>query len=360
MLLWLSSYLAQFDTAFGVFHFLTLRATLSTLTALLLSLILGPRLIRLLQAKQLRQVIRTTNPENHFNKTGTPTMGGLLIIFSILITTLLWADLTNRYIWIAILTLSSFGAIGYMDDWQKISRKNHHGLSARCKFFWQSLAALMVVIILYFTAPSQVELELIVPIFKQVAVPLGLFYIIVGYIVLVGSSNAVNITDGLDGLAILPVILIAGALGIFVYASGHREIADYLQIPFIMGSGEMVVFTGAIVGSGLGFLWFNAYPAQVFMGDVGSLTLGALLGLTALIARQEIVFFIMSGIFALETFSVILQVGSYKLRKKRIFRMAPIHHHFELKGLSEPKIIVRFWIITVMLVAIGLATLKLR
>ena len=360
MLLWLTHYLDQFYSPLSVFYFLTLRAILAVLTALLISLILGPMLIRLLKVRQLGQVIRSCNPQGHKNKAGTPTMGGLLIIFAVLATTLLWADLTNHYVWIAILTLSYFGGIGFIDDWLKISKKNHQGLSAKQKFFWQSFGALSIASILYATASGQAELELIIPLFKEVAIPLGLVYIVLGYFVIVGTSNAVNITDGLDGLAIMPTILIAGALGVFVYTSGHSEIAAYLQIPFIKGSGEMVVFTSAILGSGLGFLWFNTYPAQVFMGDVGSLALGAALGLIALIVRQEIVFFIMSGIFVAETCSVILQVTSYKLHKKRLFKMAPIHHHFELKGMAEPKIIVRFWIITVMLVAIGLSTLKLR
>lgn len=360
MLLWLANYLSQFDSSFSVFRFLTLRAMLSILTSLSLSLMLGPVIIRWIKARQWGQVVRATNPEGHTGKKGTPTMGGVLIIFSILITILLWGDLSNRYVWLAMLTIVCFGGIGLIDDGYKISRNDHTGLSVGCKLFWQSVFALAIATLLYLTAPGDAELTLIIPLFKQIAIPLGIFYIVLGYFLLAGSSNAVNITDGLDGLAMLPTIFIAAALGVFVYASGHSEIADYLQIPFIRGSGEMVVFTGAIAGSGLGFLWFNTYPADVFMGDVGSLALGAALGFVALVARQEIVFFIMSGVFVAETLSVILQVGSYKLRKKRIFRMAPLHHHFELKGIPEPKVIVRFWIITVMLVAIGLSTLKLR
>jgi len=360
MLLLLADYLSEYYSAFGVFKYLTLRAILGMLTSLMISLMLGPYMIRKLNALQIGQSVRSDGPETHLIKSGTPTMGGALILMSIFVSTLLWADLTNRYVWTVILVTLAFGLIGWVDDYRKVVEKNSQGLPARWKYLWQSVAGLAAGIFLYSNAISPAETELIVPFFKSVAWPMGLFYVVLTYFVIVGSSNAVNLTDGLDGLAIMPTVLVGGALGIIAYLTGHATFAEYLHIPFISGAGELVVFCSALGGAGLGFLWFNTYPAQVFMGDVGALSLGAALGVIAVIVRQEIVFFIMGGIFVLETVSVILQVASFKLTGKRIFRMAPIHHHYELKGWPEPRVIVRFWIITVMLVLFGLATLKLR
>ncbi|MBQ0718710.1 MAG: phospho-N-acetylmuramoyl-pentapeptide-transferase [Gammaproteobacteria bacterium] len=360
MLLWLADYLSEYYSAFGVFKYLTLRAILGMLTSLLISLMFGPFMIRKLNALQIGQSVRSDGPETHLIKSGTPTMGGALILTSIFVSTLLWADLSNRYVWTVMLVTLAFGIIGWVDDYRKVVEKNSQGLPARWKYLWQSLAGLAAAIFLYSSAISPAETELIVPFFKNIAWPMGLFYVVLSYFVIVGSSNAVNLTDGLDGLAIMPTVLVGGALGIIAYLTGHATFAEYLHIPFISGAGELVVFCSALGGAGLGFLWFNTYPAQVFMGDVGALALGAALGVVAVIVRQEIVFFIMGGIFVLETVSVILQVASFKLTGKRIFRMAPIHHHYELKGWPEPRVIVRFWIITVMLVLFGLATLKLR
>jgi phospho-N-acetylmuramoyl-pentapeptide-transferase len=333
---------------------------LSVLTALGISLLLGPQVIQRLIDKQLGQTIRSDGPESHLEKAGTPTMGGALILLSICITTLLWADISNRYVQAVLAITIFFGAIGWVDDYRKIVQKNSRGLIARWKYFWQSVAALIVLIFLYMTSTLPQEQQLIVPFFKDVAISLGWFYIVLGYFVVVGASNAVNLTDGLDGLAILPTVLVGSALGIIAYLAGHSEFASYLHIPYLPGAGELAIYCGALAGAGLGFLWFNTYPAQVFMGDVGALSLGAALGIIALITRHEIVFFIMSGIFVVETLSVIIQVTSFKLTGKRVFRMAPLHHHYELKGWPEPRVIVRFWIITVMLVLFGLATLKLR
>lgn len=287
-------------------------------------------------------------------------MGGALILLSIAISTLLWADLSNRYVWVVLIVTLIFGAVGWVDDWRKVIEKNSRGLPARWKYFWQSVGGLGAAFVLYFTATSPAETQLIVPVFKDVAIDLGIFFIVFTYFVIVGTSNAVNLTDGLDGLAIMPTVMVAGALAVFAYLSGHVRFAEYLHIPYIAGSGELIIFCGAIVGAGLGFLWFNTYPAQVFMGDVGALALGAALGTVAVIVRQELVLVIMGGVFVMETVSVIMQVASFKLTGRRIFRMAPIHHHFELKGWPEPRVIVRFWIITVVLVLIGLATLKVR
>lgn len=344
----------------SVLHFLTFRSILAALTSLLFSLSLGPYVIRKLQSLQMGQVIRDCGPQSHLSKAGTPTMGGVLIILSIIMGVLLWGDCTNRYILYLLFVLVGFGLVGWTDDYLKVCRKNTKGLSARKKILWQSLVALVAVTFLYITAQTPAETQLVIPFFKSVVIQLGPWYILFSYLVIIGASNAVNLTDGLDGLAILPTVLVAAAIGVFAYVTGNSNFAHYLIIPYIPGVGECVVFCGAIVGAGLGFLWFNAYPAQVFMGDVGALALGAVLGLLAVIIRQELVLFIMGGIFVLEAVSVILQVGSFKLRKKRIFKMAPIHHHFELKGWPEPKVIVRFWIITFILVLIGLATLKLR
>jgi phospho-N-acetylmuramoyl-pentapeptide-transferase len=360
MLLILTDWLAQYESAFSVFRYLTLRAILGVLTALAFSLAIGPYMIRKLSHYQIGQTVRDDGPQSHLSKAGTPTMGGALILLSIALSVLLWSDLSNRFVWVALLVTLSFGLVGWVDDYRKLVLKDPKGLPARWKFFWQSLIGLTVAVYLYTHAQSPAELELIVPIFKEVAIPLGLGYVLLTFLVVVGSSNAVNLTDGLDGLAILPTVMVAGALGIFAYATGNVRFAEYLSIPYIAGVGELVVFCGAIAGAGLGFLWFNTYPAQVFMGDVGSLGLGAALGVIAVMVRQELVYFIMGGVFVMETVSVILQVASYKLTGKRIFNMAPLHHHFELKGWPEPRVIVRFWIITLVLVLIGLATLKVR
>lgn len=360
MLLWLAEYLAQFNSGFLVLQYITLRAIFSVLTALSIAFFLGPIMISRLQFYQVGQSIRNDGPKSHLSKAGTPTMGGALIVLAIALSSLLWADLGNRYVWITLAVLLMFAAIGWVDDWRKVVQKNSRGLPARWKYWWQSVGALGAGIALYSSAQSAAETQLIVPFFKDVAINLGLFYIALTYFVINGTSNAVNLTDGLDGLAIMPTVLVAGALGIFAYASGHVQFASYLHIPYIAGAGELVVLVAALCGAGLGFLWFNSYPAQVFMGDVGALALGAMLGVMAVIVRQEIVLFIMGGVFVMETVSVMLQVASFKLTGRRIFRMAPIHHHFELKGWPEPKIIVRFWIITVILVLIGLATLKIR
>lgn len=360
MLLFLANFLAQYQSAFNVFSYLTLRMILGTMTALLLCLWLGPWVIRRLVERQIGQAIRDDGPQSHLSKAGTPTMGGAMILMAIAVSTLLWADISNRFVWIVLLVTLGFGAIGWVDDYRKVVEKNPRGLPARWKYFWQSVLGLGTAVMLYMTASSPAETSLIMPLFKDIVIPLGGFYIVLTYLVIVGSSNAVNLTDGLDGLAIMPTVMVAMGLAIFAYASGNAVFADYLQIPSIPGAGELAVFCATIAGAGLGFLWFNTYPAQVFMGDVGALALGAALGVVAVIVRQEIVLFIMGGIFVLETISVILQVGSYKLTGRRIFRMAPLHHHYELKGWPEPRVIVRFWIITVVLVLVGLATLKIR
>ncbi len=360
MLLWLTEYLAQFVSGFSVFQYLTFRTMVSAVTALSVSLLIGPMVIRRLSALQIGQTVRDDGPQSHLSKAGTPTMGGALILIVIVLTTLLWGELSNRYVWTVLAVTIAFGAIGWVDDYMKVSRRDPKGLASRWKYFWQSVFAIAAALFLYTTAQSPAETELIVPFFKSVAIPLGATYLVVAYFVIVGTSNGVNLTDGLDGLAILPTVLVGGALGLIAYLVGHVEFARYLQIPYIPGAGELAVFCGALIGAGLGFLWFNTYPAQVFMGDVGALALGAALGVVAIIVRHEIVLFIMGGVFVLETVSVILQVASFRLTGKRIFRMAPIHHHFELKGWPEPRVIVRFWIITVILVLIGLSTLKLR
>ncbi|WP_282040447.1 phospho-N-acetylmuramoyl-pentapeptide-transferase [Halomonas alimentaria] len=360
MLLYLAEFLAQYFSAFNVFEYLTLRMILATITALVLCLWLGPVMIRRLVEGQIGQAVRDDGPQSHLSKAGTPTMGGAMILMAIAVSTLLWGDLANHYVWVVLAVTLGFGAIGWVDDYRKVVEKNPRGLPARWKYLWQSVIGLAAAVLLYATAASPVETSLIVPLFKEFVLPLGLFYVVLAYLVIVGSSNAVNLTDGLDGLAIMPTVLVAMGLGIFAYASGNAVFAEYLQIPGIPGAGELAVFCATIAGAGLGFLWFNTYPAQVFMGDVGALALGAALGVVAVIVRQEIVLFIMGGIFVMETVSVILQVASYKLTGRRIFRMAPLHHHYELKGWPEPRVIVRFWIITVVLVLIGLATLKVR
>jgi len=360
MLVWLAEYLTQYFSFFNVFSYLTFRSILGILTSLLLSLYLGPKLIAALQRMQIGQVVRGDGPESHFSKKGTPTMGGLLILGAVLISTLLWANLENKYVWVVLFVLVSFGWIGFVDDYRKVIRKDPKGLIARWKYFWQSLFAIATAAFLYFTAERPAETALLVPFFKDVVPQLGLLFLALSYFVIVGTSNAVNLTDGLDGLAIVPTIMVAAAFAIIAYASGNVNFSGYLNIPYLPHAGELVVVCAALVGAGLGFLWFNTYPAQVFMGDVGSLALGAVLGVIAILVRQEIVLFIMGGVFVMETLSVILQVGSYKLRGQRIFRMAPIHHHYELKGWPEPRVIVRFWILSIMFVLVGLATLKLR
>lgn len=360
MLLLLAEFLQQYFKGFAVFQYLTLRGILGILTALVMSLWLGPWMIRTLRSLQIGQSVRTDGPQSHLAKSGTPTMGGALILASIAISTLLWGDLSNRYVWIVLVTTLLFGAIGWVDDYRKVIEKNSRGLPGRWKYFWQSVFGLGAAVTLYATAQGPAETALIFPFLKDFSLQLGLGFVVLTYFVIVGSSNAVNLTDGLDGLAILPTVLVGGALGIFAYLSGHATFAQYLFIPYVPGVGELIIFCGALVGAGLGFLWFNTYPAQVFMGDVGALALGAALGLVAVAVRQEIVLFIMGGVFVVETLSVVIQVASFKLRGKRVFRMAPIHHHFELKGWPEPRVIVRFWIITVVLVLVGLSTLKLR
>lgn len=360
MLYWLSSFLSESMSFLSVFQYLTLRGILGVITALLISLWVGPKMIKKLSQYQIGQSVRDDGPKSHLSKAGTPTMGGALIIVAVAISTLLWGDLANRYLWITLFVTLSFGMIGWVDDYRKVVEKNSKGLSAKEKYFWQSVCGLLAAVILYASASLPQETNLIVPVFKDVVIELGPMFILLTYFVIVGTSNAVNLTDGLDGLAIMPTVLVAGALGIFAYASGNSVFANYLHIPYLPGTGELIVFCGALLGAGLGFLWFNTYPAQVFMGDVGALALGAALGVVAVIVRQEIVLFIMGGVFVMETVSVILQVASFKLTGRRIFRMAPLHHHFELKGWPEPRVIVRFWIITVILVLIGLATLKVR
>lgn len=360
MLYDLTQYLAQFHSGFNVFQYLTLRSILGVLTALIISLILGPRMIRYLSSYNIGQRVREDGPESHFSKAGTPTMGGALILVAIVVSTLLWVDLSSRFVWIVLFVTIGFGTIGWIDDYKKIVYGDSKGLSIRVKYFWQSVVGLTAALALFHTAQFPIETQLIVPFIKGILIDLGWMYVVLTYFVIVGSSNAVNLTDGLDGLAILPTVLVGGALGVFAYLTGNFNFSSYLGIPYVPGVGEMVVICGAIVGSGLGFLWFNTYPAQVFMGDVGALALGAALGAIAVIVRQELVLFIMGGLFVAETVSVMLQVVSFKLTGRRIFRMAPLHHHYELKGWPEPRIIVRFWIITVVLVLIGLASLKVR
>jgi len=352
-----------FSDSYGplrVFDYLSFRAIFATLTALLVSLIFGPRFINKMQDIQVGQVIREKGPATHLSKKGTPTMGGTLILTSIFISTVLWGDLENRYLWVALGVTTLFGALGWVDDLYKLRFESSKGLSPLAKLFWQSLIALAAVIFLFYSSENINETSFIVPFFKNVSIPLGFGFILLSYLVIIGSSNAVNLTDGLDGLAILPCVMVAGGLGLIGYAAGNTIYADYLNIPYLDGTGEMLIFCGALVGSGIGFLWYNTYPAQVFMGDVGSLALGAALGVVAVIIRHEYVLLIMGGVFVVETLSVIVQVASFRLTGKRVFRMAPIHHHYELKGWPEPRVIVRFWIITFMLVLIGLVTLKLR
>jgi phospho-N-acetylmuramoyl-pentapeptide-transferase len=383
MLVLLAERLEQYARAFNVFGYITLRAVLATMTALIISFMVGPRMIAWLARMKIGQSVRDDGPQTHLVKAGTPTMGGALILVSIVVTTLLWGNLTNRFVWVVLLVTVGFGAIGWVDDWRKVVHRNPKGLSARTKFLWQSLIGFLAAVYLAFSvsAPDNAQFirllsawvgsgfnidlspkaNLIVPFFKTVSYPLGVWgFIALTFCVIVGTSNAVNLTDGLDGLAIMPTVMVGAALGIFAYVTSRADFAGYLFVPHISGAGELTVICGAIAGAGLGFLWFNAYPADVFMGDVGALALGAALGTIAVIVRQEIVLFIMGGVFVVETLSVIVQVASFKLTGKRVFRMAPLHHHYELKGWKENQVVVRFWIITMLLVLFGLSTLKLR
>jgi phospho-N-acetylmuramoyl-pentapeptide-transferase len=384
MLLELAEYFSRDLRALNVFSYITLRAVLAAMTALVISFVAGPAMIRKLTAYKIGQAVRSDGPQTHLTKAGTPTMGGALILVAIGITTLLWADLGNRFVWVVLIVTLGFGAVGWVDDYRKVVHRNPKGLSAKEKYFWQSLIGIVAAVYLAFAIPSPTtaqiwdlfvawvqsgfsmdlppKADLIVPFFKNVAYPLGVFgFILLTYFVIVGTSNAVNLTDGLDGLAIMPAVMVAGALGIFAYVQGNAVFSKYLLLPYIPGAGELAIFCGAIVGAGLGFLWFNAYPAEVFMGDVGALALGAALGTVAVIVRQEIVLFIMGGVFVAETVSVMMQVIYFKMSGgKRIFRMAPLHHHYELGGWKETQVVVRFWIITIMLVLFGLSTLKLR
>ena len=361
MLLEIAHWLAKDLRVFNVFNYITLRAVLACLTSLAISLVMGPLVIRKLTAYKIGQSVRDDGPQTHLVKTGTPTMGGALILVSMAISTLLWADLKNPYVWVVLITTMGFGAVGWVDDWRKVVHRNPKGLSAKAKYFWQSLIGAGVAVFLAMTATLPAHTELIVPFFKMLTIPLGgVGFVVLAYFVIVGSSNAVNLTDGLDGLAIMPTVMVAGALSLFAYVAGNVVFSRYLGVPYVPGAGELAVFCTALAGAGLGFLWFNAYPAEVFMGDVGALALGAAIGVVAVIVRQEIVLFVMGGVFVVETLSVVLQVGSFKLTGKRIFRMAPLHHHYELKGWKENQVVVRFWIISMMLVLVGLSTLKLR
>ncbi|MCA3002603.1 MAG: phospho-N-acetylmuramoyl-pentapeptide-transferase [Rhodocyclaceae bacterium] len=361
MLLELFEWLGRDVRAFNVFSYITLRTVLASMTALVISFVIGPWMIRKLTAMKIGQSVRSDGPQTHLVKAGTPTMGGALILTAVAVTTLLWGDLSNRYVWACLVTTVGFGAIGWIDDYRKVVHKNSKGLSAKSKFFWQTVIAATALSYLAFRANLPQQTDLIVPFFKTVAIPLGAIgFIVLGWFMVVGFSNAVNLTDGLDGLAIMPTVMVASALAIFAYVAGNKVFATYLGVPHIAGAGELAIFCGAIAGAGLAFLWFNAYPAEVFMGDVGALALGGALGLVAVICRQEIVLIIMGGVFVVETLSVMIQVASFKLTGKRVFRMAPLHHHYELKGWKENQVVVRFWIITMMLVLFGLSTLKLR
>ncbi len=361
MILFLTQWLAEDVRAFNVFNYITLRAVLATLTSLVISFIIGPIMIRKLTVYKIGQAVRDDGPQTHLTKAGTPTMGGALILVAVTVTTLLWADLTNRLVWVVLIVTMGFGVIGWIDDYRKVVHRNPKGLSAGMKLFWQSVIGIATALYLAWSAEIPAQTELIVPFFKQVSYPLGLFgFVVVTYFVIVGTSNAVNLTDGLDGLAIMPTVMIGSALAVFAYVAGHAVFSRYLGFPYIPGAGELTVLCASLAGAGLAFLWFNAYPAEVFMGDVGALALGAALGTIAVIVRQEIVLLVMGGVFVIETLSVILQVASFKLTGKRIFRMAPLHHHYELKGWKENQVVVRFWIVTMMLVLIGLSTLKLR
>lgn len=360
MFLLIANHLMHYFHFLRVFQYITFRSIFAALTGMLIVLFYCPKYIQALIRLQIGQVVRSDGPQSHLQKSGTPTMGGFLILIAFSISILLWGDLSNQYIWIAIFATLGFGMIGCVDDYRKITKKNSKGLSAKQKLLAQSVIALIAIGVLYFNSKGDADTQFVIPFVKHTVFQLGLFYFLFSYVVIVGASNAVNLTDGLDGLALMPAILVLIALSIFAYVAGNFLFSRYLALPYIAGTGELMVFCSALVGAGLGFLWYNAYPAQIFMGDVGSLSIGAALGIVAVMIRQELLLFIMGGIFVAETISVILQVGSYKLRRKRIFKMAPLHHHFELSGWSEPKIIARFWIITVILVLIGLSALKLR
>ena len=367
MLYALTEWLDPFIRGVGVFKYVTLRTVLAVMTALFFSLALGPMVIRWLAAKKIGQAVRADGPQAHLVKTGTPTMGGILILIAVALTTLLWGDLTNRYVWTVLVVTLGFGIIGWYDDWKKVAYRDPNGLAARWKFFWQSVLGIGAALFLAFSTDNPAQTDLIVPFFKSVKYPLGVFgFVVLTYLVIVGTSNAVNLTDGLDGLAIMPTVMVAAALGVFAFVTGHAEFSKYLLIPSVPGANELCIVLGAIVGAGLGFLWFNAYPAEVFMGDVGALSLGAALGCVAVIVRQEIVLAIMGGLFVVEALSVMVQVSWFKYTKRRygqgrrILLMAPLHHHFEQSGWKETQVVVRFWIITLMLVLFGLATLKLR
>ncbi|MFZ4554335.1 MAG: phospho-N-acetylmuramoyl-pentapeptide-transferase [Betaproteobacteria bacterium] len=361
MLLMLAQWLSEDIGAFRVFNYLTLRAVLACMTALLICFWAGPAVIRKLAQMKFGQAVRDDGPQTHLVKQGTPTMGGVLILISIAGATVLWGDLSNRFVWLVLLVTLGFGIVGWVDDYRKVVYRDPRGLASRWKYFWQSVIGLAAAGFLAFSTTLPAQTEFIVPFFKTVAFPLGsVGFLILTYFVIVGTSNAVNLTDGLDGLAIMPTVMVGSALGVFAYVLGNAVFSKYLGFPYIPGAGELLVLCTAMAGAGLGFLWFNAYPAEVFMGDVGALALGAMLGTIAVIVRQEIVLFIMGGVFVVETLSVIIQVASFKLTGKRVFRMAPLHHHYELKGWKETQVVVRFWIITMMLVLVGLSTLKLR
>ncbi|MBF6058561.1 MULTISPECIES: phospho-N-acetylmuramoyl-pentapeptide-transferase [Thiomicrorhabdus] len=360
MLVYLTEYLQQYISGFGVFSYITMRAIMSILTALILSFLIAPTMIRWLKRLKVGQAVREDGPQTHLVKTGTPTMGGTMILFSVTVGVVLWGDLSNHYLLTVTLSMLAFGIVGFIDDYKKVVYRDPNGMRARTKYLWQSIIGFATAVALYMMATVPAETQLLIPYMKDTVIHLGAWSILLGYFVIVGTSNAVNLTDGLDGLAIMPTVMISAALGVFAYLSGHVYFSDYLNIPYIPGVGELTIFAAALAGAGLGFLWYNAHPAQVFMGDVGSLAIGAALGTMALAVKQELVLVVMGGIFVAETVSVILQVGSYKLRGKRIFLMAPLHHHFEQKGWHESKVIVRFWIITIILVMIGLASLKIR
>ena len=358
MLLWLTRFLAEFFSVFNVFEYITFRTIVSAVTALVIALMVGPVVIRQFEQSNICETIRDDGPSSHVSKRGTPTMGGLLIVVSIVISTMLWGDLASKHVWIVVGVILGFGLIGFADDYKKLRKGK--GISIKWKYFFQSAVGLTAAVVMFTTATIPAETELIIPIFKQVAIPLGFGFIFLAYLMIVGMSNSVNFTDGLDGLAIMPTVMVGAALGLIAYLVGHSEFADYLQIPHIPGMGEVAIICGSIVGAGLGFLWYNTYPAQMFMGDVGALALGAALGTIGVLVRHEIVLLIMGGIFVVETASVIVQIVSFKILGRRVFQMAPLHHHFELKEWPEPRIVVRFWIIAFMLVLVGLSMLKLR
>ena len=361
MFLELISFLSSLDTGFNVLSYLTVRAVFAMMTSLLITLLLGKWIISKLQQYQIGQVIRSDGPESHRDKEGTPTMGGVLILFAFFTSVIIWGDWRNPFLWIVIVTALLFSSIGFIDDYLKIKKQNSDGLSRRQKILAQSISTILICIWLLSLNSKTIGAEILIPFFKDLVIPLNAFgFLIVGWFAIVGGSNSVNLTDGLDGLAIMPVILISGALAVFAYIGGNYNFSAYLNMPFMPGTVEVFVICAALIGSGFGFLWFNTYPAEIFMGDIGSLSLGAILAVIAIIVHQEILLILMGGIFVAETLSVILQIGYFKRTQKRLFLMAPIHHHFEEMGLKEPKIIVRFWIVTLILVLISLASIKIR